>query len=140
KEWIYGKLLQGYRPAIEENYQTWSRRTGELTKPKTLYKLENTERSFFEVNKTLHDYAAHIVNNNLTDENKANDYITAEEQRIQEEQAEQARIKAEEDARREQEKQQYEAEKQAKKIERWTKIQNIILSLTEDELTTIDNI
>lgn len=91
KEFIYLKLQEGYKPTYEENYSYWSSRTGKMTKPKTLYKLE-CDNGYQEINKTLYNYALYLLENNFLNETVAAQYIQNE----LEKQAEQLRLEQEE--------------------------------------------
>lgn len=84
KEHVYKLLSEGWTPDIEENYQYWSRKTGELTKPKTLYKLSDATGAYYEINKTLHNYCLYLINNNLLDHTTASAYIADEQKQIEE--------------------------------------------------------
>lgn len=61
KQFIYDIVEAGYRPEVEEDY-TYYKRNGELSKPKTLYTMENRElNSLYETNKTLNNFATYII-------------------------------------------------------------------------------
>lgn len=123
KEYIYQLLLKGCTPAIEENYSYYSSRTGEMTKPKTLYKLTYSDESFHEINKTLYNYAQLLIENNYINETIAAEYI-AEEQRQNEEikRLEQERIQKEraEKEKQRQQQEKKELEERREKIRIWT--------------------
>lgn len=105
KEWTLEFLNRGFIPAIEENYSYYSPRIDGYTKPKTLYKLEK-ESSFYEVPKTIHDFAVFVLENGFTDNEKATNYATEETERLNKQKEEEERIRlqkeAEEKAKREQ--------------------------------------
>lgn len=121
KEHIFYRLQEGYKPDIEENYSYYSPRIDGYTKPKTLYKLEK-ESSFYELNKTLYNYAIYLLENDFINTEKANTYITNELKEKEEmEHLEQEQIKKEqEEKERKQETERKQAEEiRQKKIEVW---------------------
>ncbi|WP_223825223.1 hypothetical protein, partial [Enterobacter bugandensis] len=77
KELVYKKLLEENTPCYEENYSYYSPRINDYTKPKTLYKIQK-DNSYIEINKTLYNYALHLLDNNFLDPEKANDFIEIE--------------------------------------------------------------
>jgi hypothetical protein len=129
KEFIYIKLQEGYTPCYEENHQHY-KRNGELTKPKTLYKLEK-DNSYNEINKTLYDYANYLIENNFINPSIAADYIQKELQQVEEvarleqEQVEKERLEREEKAKIQREKE--EAERK-EKIREWTEKGNSLMT------------
>lgn len=130
KEWLYLKLLQGYTPAIEENYSYYSRKTDSMTKPKTLYKIE-TEGYFNEINKTLYNYALHIINNNFLDPVIAADFITKEKQQKEEAERIQAELEAkekEEKRIRQEQKEKEETEERKQKQAKWLQLGKELLT------------
>lgn len=123
KEYIHSKVKENFLPDYEKDYSYYSRRTKEMTKPRTLYKLQNEENGYFtEVNKTEYEYALHILENGYTDHETASEYIEkeqqekAEKERIQALQEQQAR---EEKQRAEEERRQKEKAEREEKIRQW---------------------
>lgn len=140
KQWAYEKVKEGYHPELKENYQYY-KRNGELSKPKTKYWLNNEETNLgYEVNKTLHDFALHIINNNFTDDESLLSFLTEEahtkeeEKRIQQEH--EAREKEEQERKEREEKE----ERKKRNIERLTKIQSAILQFTEEEAEKLNDV
>lgn len=129
KEYVFIRLQEGFKPAIEENHQHY-KRNGELTKPKTLYKLEK-ESGYYEVNKTLYNFATYLLENDFLNEVKANEYMINE----QKQKEEQARKQAEQEAKERQEREEKariqrekeDAERKIK-IDNWTKKGNTLLT------------
>ncbi|MCA1064580.1 hypothetical protein QTG56_23520 (plasmid) [Rossellomorea sp. AcN35-11] len=79
KEFVFLKLQEGYIPDLQENYSKYSARTESQTKPRTLYKLSQPNDSYFyEINKTLHGFALHLIENDFLDEQKASAFIAKE--------------------------------------------------------------
>jgi hypothetical protein len=115
KEFTYLKLKEGCKPEYEENYRYYSARIEDYTKPKTLYKLTQPNGStFYEINKTLHDYAVYLIENDFLDEQKAATFIEQEKREKEEEE----RIEAEKRQKEREEKQKKkEIEDQKKKEE-----------------------
>ncbi|MBG9776170.1 hypothetical protein [Brevibacillus laterosporus] len=139
KVWIYQKLVEGYTPEIEKDFSYWSSKTKEMTKPKDEYRL--VKNGFYNtINKTLYLYAKYIIENGLTDSEKATKYINDEQMKIEQFKAEQERIFVEEKARQEQKRQLEEQERQAKKEEKEKALHDTIHALTSDELNKIKNI
>jgi len=85
KEFIYTKLQEGAIPYVEENYSYYSTKINDYTKPKNDYRLKNNDDigSFHTINKTWYDYACYLLENNFLNEQKAQEFITAEQIRIQ---------------------------------------------------------
>lgn len=130
KEWLYSKLLEGYTPAFEENYSYYSRKTDSMTKPKTLYKIQ-TEGFFNEINKTLYNFALHIINNNFLDPAVAAEFLKNEK----EQKEELARIEAERVAKEREEKriqqeqrEKAEAEERQLKINKWNELGTLLMT------------
>jgi hypothetical protein len=109
KERILLIIKEGFTPDYEENYSYYSRKTEAMTKPKTLYKLSG-ENSFYEINKTLYNFALYLIENNFTDDTVASNYIQreaelkAEAERLEREKVEKERQEREEKARIQKEK------------------------------------
>lgn len=80
KQMIFNLIMDGRITEKEENYQYY-KRDGELTKPKTVYRLIK-DNIYLELNKTEYDFANYIIENNFTKE-KAVNYITEEKAEIQ---------------------------------------------------------
>ncbi|RYI30573.1 hypothetical protein EVU96_09160 [Bacillus infantis] len=129
KEYVYTRLQEGFKPVIEENYQHY-KKNGELTKPKTLYKLEK-ESGYCEINKTLYNFATYLLDNDFLNEEKAVEFMINEQQhkeetdRLKYAQEAKERQEREEKARVEREK---EDAKRKIKIDNWTKKGNSILT------------
>ncbi|MCA1021609.1 hypothetical protein [Halobacillus litoralis] len=121
KENVYHILKDGYTPAIKENYSYYSPKKDDYTKPRTLYKLEK-DGSFFEVNKTLYNYALHLIDNDFLNEEKAQQFIENEAKEEEEREIlEKERLRKEQEAARKQ-KEKEEAERKRvwnKKREAW---------------------
>lgn len=139
KEWVYNHLLLGYTPKLEKDCSYYSRKLQDYTKPKDEYSLY-LNGSSYTINKTFFDFGNFIISNGFLDANKANEYITAEQVRIEEENKIAAEKLAKEKADKEEEKNRYELGKQVKKVERLTNMQITILALTVEELSRIDKI
>ena len=125
KDWIFQLLQNGYAPEIEENYSYYSRKKDGYTKPKKLYMLAKENGSFYEVSKTSYEFAKYLIENDLTDIEKAKQYMEKERQqkeeleRLKREQEERERKKKEEQARIRREKEERERQE---KIKQWTEI------------------
>jgi hypothetical protein len=138
KERILLIIKDGFTPAYEENYSYYSRKTDAMTKPKTLYKLSG-ENSFYEINKTIYNFALHLIESNFTDDTIAAGYIQreaehkAEAERLESERVAKECQEREEKARIQREKD--DAERQ-EKINNWIEIGN---SLMTDEVINIAN-
>jgi len=95
KEFVYKELQEAAEPQLVENYQYY-KRDGELTKPKNDYRLMTADNSYWTIEKTLYDYACYLLENGYLDEQKANNFITVEHDRIEaKKQAELDRIEKE---------------------------------------------
>lgn len=77
---VIDKLRRGYVPEKEENYSYYSSRKGNYTKPKTLYKLAGNVSYYYEINKTLYDFANYLIDNDLLIGNKLEEYIHNQQQ------------------------------------------------------------
>jgi hypothetical protein len=83
KEFIYNKLKKGYKPIIKENCIYYSKKIGCYTEPKDEYRLKNEkEGDSYLINKTLYDYANYLIENDFLNEQKAESYIIAEQNKI----------------------------------------------------------
>ncbi|WP_137743288.1 hypothetical protein [Robertmurraya siralis] len=130
KEYIYLLLQKGCAPDIEENYTYYSIRTGDYTKPKTLYKLTYEDGSYHEINKTLYSYAQYILDNNFLNESVALNHIQTELEAIE-------AAKQKEFAEREERLKKHQLEEQKRKEEREKKRKQwkeIGLSLMTDNI------
>jgi len=107
KQFIYIKLQEGYTPIIEEDVSYYSRKLGNYTKPKSEYRLSNSEGSYYDITKTEYNFAVYIVQNDFLDVVKAKQYIDAEQNRL-------AQLAQEEFNRKQQEKQHKELLQQQK--------------------------
>ncbi|HHU81232.1 MAG TPA: hypothetical protein GXZ35_07920 [Acholeplasmataceae bacterium] len=92
KEFIYRELKSGLITEVKENYQYY-KRDGELTKPKTEYRLKSPDNSYWTIEKTLFNYANYISENGFLDEQRAKEFIITEQNRLR--RAEQERINQE---------------------------------------------
>jgi hypothetical protein len=102
KNFILNKMLEGYKPSLEENYSYYSRKTGEMTKPKTEYRIENNKTNlYYTINKTYYDFANYILENDFLDMQKINSYITAEEDAVKTEEQKQLDLERKEQAEKE---------------------------------------
>jgi len=106
KQFIFNQLISGSTPQLIENYQYY-KRDGELTKPKTDYRIKCQDDSFYQVEKTLYNFAVHIVENGFTEKQKTTEFITEEQTKL-------AQLAQEEFNRKQQEKQHKELLKQQK--------------------------
>lgn len=79
KQWVYSKLLSGYTVSVEENYRYWTR-LGNLSKPKTLYKLNSEDNSYFEISKTLYNFALYVLDKGLTNQDILNQFFKQEDE------------------------------------------------------------
>lgn len=95
------------RLEMEENYKTY-KRNGELTKPKTVYRLMNDDNTFYDITKTEYDFAKYVLRvfpnkesiaKYIKDENKI-----IEDEKIKEEQQKEKERIAREKEREEREK------------------------------------
>lgn len=112
-EFLCTKLLEGCYLEKEENYQYY-KRNGELSKPKTLYKYNSPDgRTYFELNKTQHDFVQYLIETGLNTEESILAYDKADVEHFE------ALQKAEEEekARREEEKRRREEERE--KFKEW---------------------
>jgi hypothetical protein len=143
KEYVIGKLLEGYKPAIEENYSTWSRKLDGMTKPKTRYYMENEEGYSTDINKTLYNFVLYVIENNFITVESINNYVTNETQ----EKAEQLRIEQEiirkEREEKEMQRQKEEQERKAQfeiKRQRWNSTGKALLNtMNNDPITEVLN-
>lgn len=78
KEYIYTLLKEGFRPEIQENYSYYSRKLDAMTKPKTRYVLINGDYSA-DINKTLLNFAKHILDNGFLENSILSEYINNEQ-------------------------------------------------------------
>lgn len=76
------KLIEGYLPEKVEGYQCY-KRNGELTNPKTLYKLISKNKDYYEMSKTEYDFVCYLVDNDLTNESTINQYLENEKVRLE---------------------------------------------------------
>lgn len=92
------KLLEGCSPEKEENY-CYRKRNGELSKPKSLYKLNSDQKTYIELSKTEYDFVCYLIENGLDTEESMTKYDNADVERLeilqQAEQEEKARQEAE---------------------------------------------
>lgn len=110
KEFNYLKLKEGSTLEIEKDFQ-YCKRNGELTKPKTEYRLcffhpEYQTNCYNEISKTEYEFCQYILDNGFLDEQKAEEFIATEQDRLQKE--EQERIEQEQRRKEDQEKMQQE--------------------------------
>jgi len=78
KQFILLKLQEGYVPHIEEDISYYSRKIGDYTKPKSEFRIENSEGSYYTITKTEYNFALHIINNDFLNKQKALDFIETE--------------------------------------------------------------
>lgn len=128
KEFVLLKLKENYTPSYEENFQYY-KRNGELSKPKTLYKLEK-DNGYQEINKTLYNYAKYLLENKFTNEQIAAEYI----QKELDQQAEQLRLEQEEKERQRMERQKAEEERKQKHAEKRKQWHDEGLKLMNDSI------
>jgi len=79
KQFIYLKLNEGYTPHIKEDISYYSRKLQDYTKPKSEYRLSNSEGSYYSITKTEYNFAVYIIQNDFLDVVKAKQYIDAEQ-------------------------------------------------------------
>jgi len=79
KQFIYLKLNEGYTPHIEEDVSYYSRKIQDYTKPKSEYRLSNSEGSYYSITKTEYNFAVYIIQNDFLDVVKVKQYISAEQ-------------------------------------------------------------
>ena len=101
-EYIILLVLRGFLPVVTKNYSYYSVKTGEKTKPKTLYTMEHNNESgksitVLEVTKTEFDFANWLIDNNIVTIEAAEEMEQKEQQRIKN--LEDEKIKAEEEKR-----------------------------------------
>lgn len=98
KELVLNLLLEGNQAGKEENYQTY-KRDGELTKPKTVYRMYCDENSFYYITKTEYDFYNYLAENNLDTAEQINARIEAdnEAERIKQEEIKNAKLKEKEE-------------------------------------------
>jgi len=82
KEFILIKLQEGLIPGIEENYSYYSSKLGYNTKPKTDYRLKDQDGSFYHITKTEYNYALYLLDNNLIDMQRVEEFIVVENNRL----------------------------------------------------------
>lgn len=144
KEFIYKKLQEGYILDIVENYSYYSEKLKSYTKPRTLYKLvDPVDGSYYEINKTLYEYAAYLLENKFLDTEKAITYIRQEKiNKKEQERLERERIERERQEREMQRQKEEEERKQQYRIkqEYWRKQgENLLNSLGYNPITeTLD--
>lgn len=117
KDFILNHILGGATPAKEFEKTRYSMRTGELLKPKMDYRLQNSDKTFYEISKTEYDFACYLLEHCLSSEQAVKEYLTAETELQLQKQKEQAAL--------EQELQEVEkaAEKEKRDFEIWLKEQ-----------------
>lgn len=117
KEFMYNNLINNYTLHIEENISHYSRKLDDYTKPKTEYRLKDSEGAYYTISKTLYDYGIYLLENNFIDETIASNYIEEELKQIEEEKQRQLQ-------QEQLEKEQKEAEEKAiKEFEQWIDIE-----------------
>lgn len=77
KELVLNLLLEGNQAGKEENYQIY-KRDGELTKPKTVYRMYCDENSFYYITKPEYDFYNYLAENNLDTAEQINARIEAD--------------------------------------------------------------
>lgn len=121
KELILSYLLIGGSVEKVENYQ-YTKRNGELSKPRTAYKLYTDDRTYFEISKTAFDFANYVINNKLVTIETVINFIeleNAEHAKIEQlKQQKEQQEREEMDHKRQEEKQQAEAIR-AEKVAQW---------------------
>lgn len=139
KEYVYLKLQSGYKPSVDHDVTHYSRRLGEQTKPKTEYYLLSNDFSS-TINKTLYDYAGYIVSSGLLNEELANSYIAAEQSQNELNKKAFEELERKEKEEREALKAQEIKDRQERKEAQAKAIEDMINSLTADEIEKINNI
>lgn len=140
KELVVKYILEGFTVEKRENY-TYVKRNGEMSKPKTQYKLYTSETAFYEITKTAYDFACYLIENGFTTDEAITNCINAE--KAETERLEREKIEAEERKQKElQERLQAEKE-QAKKARQekagnWNKLALELLS--DEQLTGVKSL
>ncbi len=89
KDFIFRLLLSGHRPAEKLNNGRFNLRTYERLEDKMEYRMQvDGEDCYYEVNKTEHDFACYLLAENLASEESANQFMEAEQERLQRERQE----------------------------------------------------
>lgn len=133
KDFIYTYLQKGYKPMVEHDYTYWSERINGYVKPRTVYWLKSSEGSYFDINKTLYEFANYILENGLLDEEKAKSLIQLEQQKREE--IEKQKQREEEERRLQIEKEREEQKRQREiKLAEW---ENIGKQLLTDEVKNL---
>ncbi len=136
KDFALNKLLNGYVLEKVENYQEY-KRDGELTKPKTIYKLYDKNESYWNlISKTAYDFLIYVQENNLLDVNLINEYIQNEKAENERIEMERLQAEQEEKERKEQEKLIQEEERKrlwAENLKLWNDKVNSLLSEEQKE-------
>ncbi|PGF05229.1 hypothetical protein [Bacillus toyonensis] len=114
KMFILTLLQKGFKPKFVENY-TYVMRNGEYSKPKDSYQMEHEDLSFYEINKTLFDYANYLVDSQLINPTLVEGYVETERAEVQlgieREKHEEEQKKKEEDLAKQKEEQELEERK-----------------------------
>jgi hypothetical protein len=106
KDFILNLILRGNKPKELLDSSRYGARSGEKLEPKMMYRMQvDGENCYYEVNKTEHDFALYLLNQNIASEVDANRLIAAERERMACEQRQ----------RDEREQQKQEAEQASKK-------------------------
>lgn len=125
KEYLYKKLLEGGIPKIIEDVTYWSRKLQEYTKPKTEYHLNNLNNTYNDITKTEYDYAKYLIENDFIKEEKAINFITEEQLKLEQKKKQQEEQEAKEKAEKE------EKEKQQEDFKSW--LDNEIIQYNNEE-------
>lgn len=84
RTFLLNKLLEGRQIKKVDDIITYNKRTLEQNKPKTEYRLLDTEKNcYFEMNKTEYDFCVYCIDNSFNNIDTINAYITEEENRLQ---------------------------------------------------------
>ncbi|MGF2716344.1 hypothetical protein ACQUY5_29705 [Bacillus cereus] len=82
KMFILSLLQKGFKPKFVKDY-TYLMRNNEYSKPKDSYQMEHEDLSFYEINKTLFDYANYLLSNNLVQPLLVEAFVEAERVEVQ---------------------------------------------------------
>lgn len=126
------KLLEGCYLDKEENY-TYYKRNGELSKPKTLYKLYNVDgKTYHEILKTEYDFVQYLIDNGINSKEKMTEFDKKDIEKVEL----QNKQKEEEEKRLEEERRKQEQEK--KEFKEWMRKESE--SIPDSQKEVIDSI
>ncbi|MEC2463824.1 hypothetical protein P9X10_02755 [Bacillus cereus] len=82
KVYILTLLQKGFKPKFVKDY-VYLKGTGEYSKPKDSYQMVSDDFSFYEINKTLFEYADYLNTNNLYQPTMVEGFIETERAEVQ---------------------------------------------------------